>query len=64
MPQEQVGAQTEDGHDAACSRLRMHVRSRAQRLFLKVAVEARAEAACLIVRHCKWTQHQEFMQQH
>ena len=27
--QEQVDAQTEDGHDAACSRLRMHVFARA-----------------------------------
>ena len=47
--QQQGDAQTEDGHDPACSRLRMHVLARARWQFLKLTAEAKAEAACLVV---------------
>jgi len=47
--QQQLDTQTEDGHDPACSRLRMHVLARARWQLLKLTAEAQTEAACLVV---------------
>ena len=48
-PQQQDDAETEDGHDAACSRLRMGVLARARWEFLALKAEAKAQAACMVL---------------
>ena len=48
-PQEEEDAETEDGHDAACSRLRMGVLARARWEFLALKAEAKAQAACMVL---------------
>ena len=48
-PQQEEDAETEDGHDAACSRLRMGVLARARWEFLALKAEAKAQAACMVL---------------